>query len=149
MTPLSLDQLKGFLIKIEFNFDTKSYDFQLGLPDTWVVDFGINEINIEKINVINGAILYSISSSTLESDLIIKYVINIIKHNKKVAFAKEKIEEQKRKLEQKLLKEGKNFIFKEMRKIKFLPPANTGVTENYISNIVDIKYVNVDESRQD
>jgi len=118
----SIDELKGFLIKIEFNFETKFFDFYVGFPEGWLVDLGVNEITITPDKEVNGAILYIVSPNdqAIDSNLIIKYLLNIIKYNNKLLSAKEKIEKQKKKLEEKLLNDGKSFFYKEITDAKHL-----------------------------
>lgn len=113
-----MEELKGFLIRVDFNFETKKFDFLLGFPTEWTVDFQVPEILVIEDKQVSGAILYTISSNSdaVDSNILIKYIKNVIKYNQKISRAFEKIEKQKQKLEQSYKEEGKIVIRKEIEK---------------------------------
>lgn len=130
----SIDNLKGTLIKIEFDFETENFDFFVGFSNNWIVNFSSN-VDYELTEKLNDTVGYMIRPAKgFTSNDVINEINSIIKINLKYEDALKKIEQQKNKLQNKIFK----------KKIKIVEPEN-----NIDSNEIEYRETSFDRTSED
>jgi hypothetical protein len=97
-----LENLNGYLISINRNFETEMYELEVGFKKNWVFKSNDNiECSVEKETDSGSLVIISGKHDEVVIDDLVQYVNKVIETNKKITEMQERFEEElKRKKEQ-------------------------------------------------